>query len=67
MDLFKRSNKWCINVSLDARPIGRLKLRLIHKQFGYTSGLKSLCCPFGLRPFERKCAAELDPYKYANM
>ena len=51
---------------MDARPIGRSKLTVIHRQFGFTSTRTSLNRPFGLRPFGRPCTVDLDASKYTN-
>ena len=55
-----------MDVYLDARPIGRSKLTVIHRQFGFTSTRTSLNRPFGLRPFGRPCTVDLDASKYTN-
>ena len=52
-----------MDVYLDAYPIGRSKLTVIHRQFRFPS----LNCPFGLRPFERPCALDFDASKHTNM
>ena len=56
-----------MDVYLDARPIGRSKLTVIHRQFGFTSTRTSLNRPFGPRPFGRPCTIDLDASKYTNM
>ena len=66
MQLFGRPNYWCMDVHSDARPIGRSKLTVIHRQFGFTSTRTSLNRPFGLRPFGRPCTVDLDASKYTN-
>ena len=47
---------------LDTRLIGRSKLTVIHRQFGFTSTRMSLNRPFG-----RPCTVDLDASKYTNM
>ena len=66
MELFGHPNLRCMDVYLDARPIGRSKLMVIHRQFGFTSTRTSLNRPFGLRPFGRPCTVDLDASKYTN-
>ena len=51
-----------MDVYLDARPIGRSKLMVIHRQFGFTSTRTSLNRPFG-----HPCTVDLDASKYTNM
>ena len=50
-----------MDVYLDAHPIERSKLTVIHHQFGFTSTLMSLNCPFG-----RPRTVDLDASKYTN-
>ena len=51
-----------MDVYLDARPIGRSKLTVIHRKFGFTSTRTSLNRLFG-----RLCTVDLDASKYTNM
>ena len=50
-----------MDVYLDAHPIERSKLAVIHHQFGFTSTRMSLNCPFG-----RPRTVDLDASKYTN-
>ena len=61
MELFGRSNQRCMDVYLDAGPIGRSKLTVIHRQFGFKSTQTSLNHPFG-----HPCTGDLDMSKYTN-
>ena len=61
-----------MKVYLDARPVERSKLTVIHRQFGFMSTWTSLNHPFGRRPFGRRpfgrpCTVNLDASKYTNM
>ena len=67
MELFGCQNYRCTDVYLDARQIGQSKLTVIHHQFGFTSTRMSLKCPFGLCPFGRPFAVDLNASKYTNM
>ena len=67
MELFGHTNQRCMDIYLDARSIGRSKLRVIHRQFGFKSTQTSLNRLFGLRPFGRPCTVDLDASKYTNM
>ena len=51
---------------MDACPIGRSKLTVIHRQFGFMSTRTSLNRPFRLCPFGRSCTVDLDASKYTN-
>ena len=66
MELFGRPDLRCIDVYMDARPIGRSKLTVIHRQLGFTFTRTSLNCPFGLCPFGRPYTVDLDASKYMN-
>ena len=61
MELLGRPNYWCMDVYLNAHTIERSKLMVIHHQFGFTSTLMSLNCPFG-----RPRTVDLDASKYTN-
>ena len=50
-----------MDVYWDACPIGRSKLMVIHRQFGFTSTRTSLNRPFG-----RPCTVDLEASKYTN-
>ena len=66
MELSGRLNCRCMDVNLDTWPIGPSKLKVIHRQFGFTSTRTSMNCPFGLRPFGRPCTINLEASKYTN-
>ena len=51
---------------MDTRPIGRSKLTVIHRHFGFTSTRTSLKRIFGIRTFGRPCTVDLDVSKYTN-
>ena len=67
MELFGRPNLRCMDVYLDAHPIGRSKLPVIQLWFGFTSTRTSLNRPFGLHPFGCVSTVDLDASKYSNM
>ena len=66
MELYGRPYKWCVDVYLNACPIGQSKLMVIYRQSGFTCIWTSLYRPFGLRKFGRICADDLDASKYTK-